>query len=1089
MVPHACYHRHHLLIYLPTMNKKPRLLCGAAAILLLTILPSGCHKKPDVSRPLTAAMDYFAKGEYPAAEIEFKNVLSLKPGHPEALKGLGLCLVRQGAMFNGGHVLVAAKSQLPTDDEVGVNLALALFDLGFIADSRKELMTVLDRTPANGEALILLAESSFTPAAMTECEDHITRANASDQPPVMLAAATLELRRGNLEASSRTLERIVQSAPEFSRALALQGNLLRFQKHPEDALTALKKASDLAGPRSTERGHYAKLLVALGRQDDAVNLLKEATRKAPDYLPNWRMLARLAFNAGDNAAAAENLSKVLAKCPLDPEAALLQSQLWLLSKEPAKAVKLLEDLTKNFPARPQFELTLGKAYLAVDDCPKAETTLDRVLTLLPGDAEAILLRSALHLKDGQPADAIRLTQALLTSHPNNGMAQDLLVSAYCAANRLDEAIELLRQQVAASPKEPNPQLRLGQLLRTKGKNTEARATFEQILLVSPDQFVALAQLVALDEQDGNREQALARVNTYLSKHPESSQACLFKAQLCYAHKDFKTAETAAQKAIELKPDDTLGYLLLVRAQNADGRPQQAVQRIQELLRSSPNNLALRMCLGALLEETGKPAEARACYEEMLKLSPDFAPACNNLACILATIPGNLDKALENARKARSLAPDDPSISDTNGWILWLRGDYRRALPFLTEAANGLPESAPVIYHLAMAHYMMLHTQEAIAAFETALAIPGDFPEKDQAASHFAILRDADHLDLPTLENQFKQYPKDVVLMVLIAKKLTAAGRPQDAATAYHNALAVNPDLEAPLLALAELYTTALNQPDKAIETANQARKLAPQDPHTAAVLGAAYFRLGKHDEAFAMLDEAARTLPLESGVQHDCAWAAYSTGRVAQARAIMAKLATGDPAMAADAKDFLALTDPDAPADATTPALVEKKLAADPAWVPALMARAALQQQAGQDPVAGYVKVLDTFPRFDPARIALARIYLDYPAKLDAAEKLATDARQRLTNDPDLSGILAIIGFRKKHFDDAAQLLTELSAQRPLTGSELFALGMSQAATQHPAQARQSLAKALLTKLPQPDADMAKSTLADLDKPSDNHRN
>jgi tetratricopeptide (TPR) repeat protein len=383
----------------------------------------------------------------------------------------------------------------------------------------------------------------------------------------------------------------------------------------------------------------------------------------------------------------------------------------------------------------------------------------------------------------------------------------------------------------------------------------------------------------------------------------------------------------------------------------------------------------------------------------------------------------------------------------------------------------------------MAHYMMHQIPEASALLDKALTIPGEFPEKSEAERRLAILRDSESLDLAALEQQVKKDPNDVVLILFHARKLTAAGRPGDALAAYQGALTVNPDLEAAYVGQAKLYASALKQPDKALEAANQARKIAPQSPQAAAVLGAANFRLGKHEDAFNLLQEAARKLPGEADVQYDYAWAAYSTGRVADARAAMGKLVASDPTRATDAKDFLTLTDPNAAADAGTPTLIEKRLAASPNDVPALMARAALQEKAGESPAATYAKALGIFPQFDPARIALARVYLDDSKQLEAAEKLANAARERLKNDPELSAILAIVNFRNGKFDYAAQLLKELSAKRPLTGRELFAQGMSQAATKRPAEARQSLTQALQTKLPDADAATAKVTLEKLAKP------
>jgi tetratricopeptide (TPR) repeat protein len=1062
--------------------KHHRLLANTAAFLLLVVFLPGCNKEAKVAHKLATAWEHYEKADYAAAEIEFKNLLEMQNGHPQALKGLGLAALRQGALLDAAQNLSEAKIRLPEDDEVGVNLARCLLALGFAADSRKELLEILTRKPAHGEALLLLAETSLTPEAMTECEERITRSNASDQALVMLASALLELRRGKVEAGTKLVDRAIAADPKSARALASQGNLFKANKQPEKALESLKKASDLGGPRSDELGFYATLLMELERKEDAVALLKQATEAAPDYLPNWRLLARIAFAGGNDDEVAPALSKVLAKSPFDIEAGLLQSRLWLRRKEPAKAVEQLEKLTKAFPSRPNLELSLGKAYLAAADFRKAAETLDRVLVSVPGATEAVLLRADLYLKDGQAGEAIGLVEPLYAVEPANRTAQDLLVASYRAANRTDDAVAILKLQTEVMPNNAGPQLTLGQMLVTQGKIAEARAVFERVLVHTPDQLAAVGQLAALDQREGKGDAAMARIDAYLKAHPESPQAHLLKAGLCYSRKDYKTAEALAAKTIELKPDDTVAYGMLVRIQTADGRTDEAIGRLKQLLEVNPKNLSARMYLASLLRELGRIDEARAGFEEIVKIDPKFASAYNDLAYIDCGIPGKLDEARENARKARELLPDDPGVADTCGWIEWLRGDYRQALPFLLESASRLPEEATVQYHLAMTRYMMHQTPEAIAAFEKALALPGGFPEKNQAAAHLAILRDGQKLDLATLEQRLKDSPKDVVLMVLKAGKLAAAGRPEDAAATYQNALAINPQIEAAYLGLANLYATALNQPDKALEAASQALKAAPQSPQAAAVLGAMNFRFGKHEEAYDLLQEAARKLPADAGVQVDFAWAAYSMGRVADARTAMGKLAPGDPAQAADAKDFIALTEPHAVANAATPALVEKKLAASPTYVPALMIRAALQENAGESPAASYAKVLEVFPQFDPARIALARVYLDDSKQLEAAEKLANAARERLKEDPDLSGILAILNFRKGQFDYAAQLLKELSAKRALTVRELFALGMSQAATKRPDEAHQTLTQALQAKLPEADAAKAKATLDDLTK-------
>ena len=1050
---------------------------------MMLVLIAGCGKEAKTANRLDAAKEHYQSRNYAAAEIEFKNVLTLQPGQPDALKALGLIWVRQGKMLDGANILSSARQQLPEDDEVALHLALAMLDLGAIASGREQLIEILDRSPANGEALILLAESSLTPELTTETEERIEKSMATDQPSVMLASALLQLRGGPLDDGTATVERVLEIDPDNSRAHALRGILHLAHAEQDDALISMKKAADLAGPRSLETGTYAKLLIGLKRQDEAVSALKDATGSAPEYLPNWRILGEFAYSENNNTEAAEYLSKVLAMSPLDIEANLLMAQVQIRGDDGAKAVRLLEPVSRRFPSRPVIELNLAKAYLAAGDVRRATETLDSVLETVPGASEAIVLRTELHLRDGEPEAALRIIEPMVEADPSRRKSQDLLIHAVSATNRTDDALTLLQKQ-SESGDDPIPLFKLGELHLSRGEKEEARDAFERVLALSPDSLPVLSRLTALDQAEGRTDEAMTRLDEYLTRHPESAEGYLLKGGLQYSNKDPESAEESLNRSISFQPAAST-HLLLARILTESRRMEEAADLLSRLLVSDPaQQPAVYFALGNLFMQMKRHEEACDWFGKLVALHPDYAPAHNNLAHIHSELMVDLDKAHASASKARELSPRDPAISNTLGRIEWLRGNYSAAQPLLQEAVSGLSGHPTVHYHLAMSHYMMGNVDEATAGLEQALSIDAPFPEKSDAEERLAALSSEEN-DIKVLEERVRENPDDVVVLLQYARVLSKAGRFDDALASYDKALDANPDLEAAHVGRADLFSDHLDDPAKALEAAGQAHRVAPSSTRTLAALGRAHFLNGDHEEAYELLKDASSNTAAEADLLADFAWAAYSLGRIEEARAAMERAMERGMEGTDEATEFLSLTSPERHQNPETKILAESVLTCQADHVPAMMLLAETQDQSGANAEESYLKILTLYPKFDMARKALAALYLNDPDKIDEAESLVNEARGRLPNDADLTGILGMINFRKGNHEAASQFLREVATHRPLRASELFALGMSQAALKQIENAHDSLTQAIETGVAEPEATEAKKALEDL-KSSEN---
>ena len=104
-------------------------------------------------------------------------------------------------------------------------------------------------------------------------------------------------------------------------------------------------------------------------------------------------------------------------------------------------------------------------------------------------------------------------------------------------------------------------------------------------------------------------------------------------------------------------------------------------------------------LGQIYQKNGESEKAKKTYEKILTLSPNSIVALNNLAWLYSEEEKDPDKAYELAQQARNQHPDNGAVADTLGWILHKRGDDRRSLALLREAATKIPDNGEIQFQI------------------------------------------------------------------------------------------------------------------------------------------------------------------------------------------------------------------------------------------------------------------------------------------------------------------------------------------------------------------------------------------------------
>jgi tetratricopeptide (TPR) repeat protein len=1051
----------------------------------LLLACTGCTKAIRRERARIRAEHYFKAGDYDKAKIEYIKLLQLDQMNQTAIKQLGTIWLDEGAPLRALVFLKTACDQDPKNADIRAKFASALLAVGEATEARKQALTALRQSPGNTEALFALVDSSRTEKDLKDTEALLQQLKVPESSALHLVRGNFAMRNKDAATARKEFQRALEMAPKSPVAHTMMANFYLFQNEPKRAGEEFKAAAELAPVRSIQRFRYAQFQVQNGALKDARETLKEITQKAPDYLPAWILSAQLALKEKNYDQSLSLLENVTSRDPENIDAGLLRAQALLGKGDGKKAVTVLENLDKTYPNVPGIRFYLARAELLNKDVTHAIADLNRAVAVKPDYVEAILLLAQLNLQTGNPQPVIAAMTDLLKKRPGLAPAQSILAEAYRSTGRLDEAAAVMREQIKAMPKNPQAQFLLGLILRQQNKTAEAREAFQKTLQLAPNNLLPVDQLVDLDIAGSDFKSAMERVQAELKKTPDSAPLHLIEGKIYMAQHAWDQAESVLQKALKLNPNYTSAYDLLITTYIAAKKLPQAQAQLNAFLSKQPDNAAALMTLGEIYEKQKDWARARRTYEKILEKNPEFVPAMNNLAYLYATRFNEIDKANELAQKAHSLR-QDPAITDTLGWVLYKKGDYQQALALLQQSAAKLVQNPIVQFHLGMASYMMDRPEPARAAFQLALKEGKDFEGKEEAQRRLALLDDASSwkLSVQQLESTLKQHPNDLFARLQLAGLYEKQKAFAQAAAQYESVLKINPKLLSPSIQLAQLNAGPLHNSEKALDFAKKARAIAPTNAKIAGMLGEIAYRAGNFTWAYSLLQESARQLTGDPDVLHNCAWAAYSLGKVSEARDLMQRAMQAGPAssITEDAKSFLSMTVDQNPKQAAAlEPQVESVLKGDPNYPPALMVRAGVEEQRGdvKKAIADYNQVLGRFPDFAPAQKRLAALYAKDPGALDKAYELAMKARRALPGDPEIARTLGEISYRKQDYAAAIRLLQESARTAPLPADDLYYLGVAQLQTGQEQKGRKTLQQALAAGLKGPFAQEARHRLAE----------
>lgn len=1071
----------------------------ALVFALLAFSFGGCSPQAKIARHLKNADHNYLEGRYDEAEIGYKNVLRLQGENPRAIAQLALLYSDQGRVGYAIPFVLKGRELQPDNMDLRIRYAQLSVAIGAGKDARTEAAYVLARRPDDADAPLLLAatisrvEDVNTVLALFETLPQPAR----EGPAVLTALGQIELGRGRLPEAEAFFTRALRADGRFAMAHAGMASLHVRRKDAANTEKSLRAATEHAPQRSPVRLQYARYVFQTGDAAAAKDMLEKMVAATPDFVPARTLLAEIALQEKQYAECANQLDQLAKRDPANSDAMLLRGRLQLAQGEPAKAVESFERLANAYPKASQAHFQLGLAHLAANETAKAAASFKQALLLSPTLAEAGIALATVQLRTGDPRSAVGVLKPLLSKRPDLPQVRFLLADAYRAQNNLAEALAVYDQLEKDYPGHPQTPLLKGNTLLQAKQTAQAREAFNEALKRAPGALPALDRLVAIDLQERKFEAASQRTAAALAQNPDSAGLLVLHARVCIVRADTAAAEAALNKATALHPEEITAYYLLAQLHLAANSPELALKKLQAGISRSPKDVGAWMLLALVHEQQKDYARARDAYEQAIALNPRFASALNNVAVLYSERLNDPDKGLAAALKARELQPHEPHIADTLGWILSKKGQQRRALSLLEESASKLQDSAEIHYHAGVARYMLGQEDAARASLQRSIELGGGFVGADDAKQRMAVLdfkpESADGAARAFLAKRLQDSPSDPVALSRQADLHEKDGALEKAIATHLISAGANAETATPLINVARLHA-ARGETAKALQYAKAARKVEPDSPEIARVLGRISYQASDFAWAASLLTDAARNVTGEPDALFEAAEALYSIGRVsdaidsAQAALDAAATAQTDDSnrpqtpftRLTEAKLFLEMTRLASHPDASAEERLQKQLKNQANNVPTLMALGAVHEAKAESAAAEslYARALERFPDFTPAKVRLAILGSSKAVFDEKAYGLALQAREALPNDAEVAKALGILTYRKANDPRRAIALLKQSASARADDAEsVFFLGLAQIQAKDSSAARASLERALTMGLKGPHADEARKVL------------
>jgi len=489
------------------------------------------HAK-DFDQPYLVVGDfYFRLGDGDSAVREYREGMSKDAKKkPIYEKRIIEVLMRQNKRNEAADVMKQILKDDPQDNDAKGLEATFLLEKGDVNQALTELQGVVSRAPDNAIARYNLGRA-YAVRGEWELARQMFQKAIETKPDYMvarLALGQLEISRGEFDAALKTAAQILTYDRNSVNARLIQSAALMGQKK-------LTEAHQLLDGMLMVNPNLPDVQFQLGVVDLAENKYKEALlafRKAYDLNPaNARGLMGMVetYMAQKQPDEAMNLLRgESAKAPQRMDIVLQMGTVAVRAGKFDDAIgyyqRVMDSLDKNAKGRGDMLMRIGDTYRRKGDLQSAVANMQKAREILPGNVMILTTLAMVLEQAGRWTEAQQVYQAAVKMDPNNGLSLNNL--AFLIAEHggdLDSALNMANKAKQIMPSLTEVTDTLGWIYLKKGMPDIAIESFRELVSKAPHQATYRYHLGMALWQKGDRPSALREFQGALKDNPKKEE--------------------------------------------------------------------------------------------------------------------------------------------------------------------------------------------------------------------------------------------------------------------------------------------------------------------------------------------------------------------------------------------------------------------------------------------------------------------------------------------------------------------------------------------------------------------------------------